>query len=117
MAKFILEVLLFAITITFLLAWGYVKKQRKADVLVKKLYENCEKKILKGFENRDILSKKEIETIIKGTKASLFWSNNKAIVQDGKFVIDTVLEGMMRKGIIVEENPGKKRAFRFIRGS
>lgn len=117
MIRFIFEVFIFAITITFLLAWGYVKKQRKTEELLNKLFEKCESKILKGFEYKDLLSKKEIEAIIEGTKASLFWSKNKVNVQNANLVIDRIIENMTEKGLIVEDLSNKKRAYRLNKGS
>ncbi|MBB6214200.1 putative transcriptional regulator [Anaerosolibacter carboniphilus] len=117
MTKFIFEVLFFAITITFLLAWGYVKKQRKAEALIDKLYENCEDKILREFEHKEALSEKEIKNVIEGTKASLFWSKNKVIVQDANLVIDTIIERMKKKELILEEKSSKRNTYRLKKGS
>lgn len=112
MTKFILEVVFFAITITFLLAWGYVKKQRKKEDLIDHLYRNCENRILKGLENRNALSKKEMEGMIQGTKASLFWSQHKVILREPGRIMDKIIDDMIGKGLIEEESSGKKSIYR-----
>lgn len=117
MAGFIFKVLFFALTITFLLAWGSVKKQRKTQELLNKLFEKCENKILKGFEGKDTLSKKEIEDIIEGTKASLFWSKNKVQVKDPNLVMDTVLGNMVRKNLMIMDQSNKKKVYRLNKRS
>lgn len=102
MGGFVLKVVLFAITITFLLAWGYIKQQRKNEELLNELYKKCEEKIIKVLNNKELLTKKEIEEIIHGTKASLFWSKNKLQVTDPKIVMNYLITNMLNKGLIVE---------------
>jgi hypothetical protein len=48
MIGFLGKVVLFGVTITFLLAWGYVKQQRKTEELLKLLYKKCEDQIVKN---------------------------------------------------------------------
>ncbi|MFZ5966144.1 MAG: hypothetical protein ACOYVK_03085 [Bacillota bacterium] len=110
MTSFILKVLLFAITITFLLAWGYVKQQRKNEELLNELYRKCENKIVKELQAQGTLTGKEIEEIIYGTKASLFWSKNRLQVTDAKIVMKNLMADMIRKGTLIEEvNKGSKK--------
>ncbi len=100
---FILKIFLFAITITFLLAWGYVKQQRKNEELLNKLYKKIENKIIEELKKREALTIKDMEAIIKGMKVSLFWSKNKVMVTEPKILIKNFLTQMMNKGLIVEE--------------
>lgn len=110
MAKFIFSVLLFAIAFTLLLAWGYIKQQRKAQELLNNLYKKVEAKIIKELKKNEYLTKKEIMEIIKDTKASLFWSKNKIQVTDPKLVTNDILNKMLDKEIIEEVlNKGPKK--------
>jgi len=108
--SFILEAVLLAITITFLLAWGYVKQQRKSEELYRKLFINCEDKIIKKIKNQGTITVKEIEEIIRGTKGTLVWSKNKLQVTDSKIVTKTILTDMINKGLINESvDKGSKK--------
>jgi len=110
MISFILEAGLLAITITFLLAWGYVKQQRKSEELYRKLLINCEDKIIKKIKNQGTITVKEIEEIVRGTKGTLVWSKNKLQVTDSKIVTKTILTDMLNKGLITEsDEKGSKK--------
>ncbi|QZY55672.1 hypothetical protein [Crassaminicella profunda] len=100
MIGFLGKVVLFGVTIAFLLAWGYVKQQRKTEELLKILYRKCEERIIKELKKTEELTGKEIEKIIHGTKASLFWSKNKLQVTDSKIVMKHLLMELLNKGTI-----------------
>lgn len=102
MFDFIIKVLLVGVSFAFLLAWGYIKQQRKNEELVQNLCNKIEKQILKELKNKPDLSIKEIEEIIKNTKASLFWSRKKVQITDSKKFIKTYLDHMLKKGVIKE---------------
>ncbi|QEK11869.1 hypothetical protein FQB35_05520 [Crassaminicella thermophila] len=103
MFNFIFKVLLFAITIAFLGAWGIIKQQRKTQELLNKLYKNAESKVIKELKNKEELSIKQIEDIIEGTKASLFWSKNKVKITDSRLVSKELMRKMVEKGLVKEE--------------
>lgn len=105
--KIIIQILFMAITVAFLTSWGYVKKQRKQEELLNILLKKCEKKILNGFKDKSSLSKKEIEGIIEGTKASLFWSKDKAQIQDARAFSDTIIEFLVNQSVIQKNNKNK----------
>ncbi|EOD00778.1 hypothetical protein [Caldisalinibacter kiritimatiensis] len=110
MISFIVSVLVFAAAFAFLLAWGYVKQQKKTQELLDKLYKKIETKIIKQLKKKEYLTKNELMELIKGTKASLFWSNNKIQVNDPKLVTDNILNKLLEKGVIVEVlNKGPKK--------
>ncbi len=112
MISFILKVLLFAITFTFLYAWGYVKQQRKTEELLNVLYKKAEAKILKALKKQESLTKTEIEKIIRGTKASLFWSKNKVQVVDAKLVTKNLITKMINEGLIVETSNSRPKKYK-----
>ncbi len=107
------EIILFAVAFTLLMAWGYVKKQRQSEELVTRLMYSCEKKVLKAFKKNNLLSYVELAEVVKGTKASLFWSKNKAIVNDPSEILDKILADMMRKGLITE---GRQKTYHWEQG-
>ncbi|SHK53683.1 hypothetical protein [Paramaledivibacter caminithermalis] len=111
MFDFIFKTLLFALTIAFLGSWGMIKQQRKKQELVSKLYRNVESIIIKELQNKKELSIMEIEEIVKGTKASLFWSKDKIKVIDSKLVCRKLLKNMVAKGLITEQMRKNKKYF------
>ncbi|WP_156099354.1 hypothetical protein [Caloranaerobacter azorensis] len=112
MISFILKVLLLAIAFTFIYAWGYVKQQKKNEELLNALYKKAEAKILKELRKRKFLTKKDIENLIKGTKASLFWSRSKVQVVDAKLVAKDLIMKMTNEGLIVEMSNSKPKKYK-----
>jgi hypothetical protein len=108
MISFMLKAVLLAVTITFLLSWGYVKQQRKAEELYRTLGIKCEGKIIKKMKTKGSITVKEIEEIISGTKGTVIWSKNRLQVKDSKIVSKTILENMINRGVItkaIEKGP------------
>ncbi|MCT4621814.1 MAG: hypothetical protein N4A62_20800 [Marinisporobacter sp.] len=112
MIGFIGKVVLFGVTIAFLLAWGYVKQQRKTEELLKLLYKKCEDQIVKELKKTETLTSKEIEKIIRGTKASLFWSKNKLQVTNPKIVMKHLILNLLNKGVIEEVFGAKPKKYK-----
>jgi hypothetical protein len=102
--KIIIQILFMAVTVAFLISWGYIKKQKKQEELYSLLLKKCEKKILNGFKDKSSLSKTEIENIIKDTKASLFWSKSRAQIEDARLFSDTVIEFLLDQSVIQKDN-------------
>ncbi len=97
------KILLVAITVAFLGAWGIIKQQRKSKELISQLFNKSEKKVLNTFKTKDKLTIKEIEKIIKGTKASLFWSKERIQITDPSIAATELIDKMRVKGLIIEE--------------
>ncbi|MDK2919060.1 MAG: hypothetical protein PWQ37_1793 [Candidatus Petromonas sp.] len=109
MFDFILKVLLVAITVAFLGAWGIRKQQGKTKELIDKLYQKAEKRVLTELQKHNELSKQQIEDVIRGTKASLFWSKQQVQVIDPKVMSKDLIKKMIEKDKITEKfNKGKK---------
>ncbi|MEA3423554.1 MAG: hypothetical protein U9Q80_07170, partial [Bacillota bacterium] len=66
-----------------------------------------ENKVVKSFNNKSCLSKREIGEIISGTTASLFWSRKKIQVNDPKLISDSVILNLINKNIIKKLNTNK----------
>lgn len=111
MLGFIWKVLLLAVTIAFLGAWGIIKQQRKTQELLDKLYKNAQSKVINELKNRGELSTLQIQDIIKGTKASLFWSKNKVKVTDTKLVARDLMKKMVEQGMVREESKNGKKIY------
>lgn len=108
----ILEVLMFAIAITILMAWGTIKKQRQSQELGYKLINQCEQKIVKAFKKNNLMNQSELIDEISDIKVSLFWSRKKAIVENPKLVLDGIINDFIEKGWIVE---GKQKLYTWIK--
>ncbi|CAH2214762.1 conserved protein of unknown function [Tepidibacter aestuarii] len=112
MINVLFKILLVAVTFTFLLSWGYIKQQRKNEELLNKLYKKIENKIMNEFNKKEKLTVKDIENLIKGTKASLFWSKNKLTVTDPRLFIKNLIKDMLNKGLIVEVVDHNSRVYK-----
>lgn len=111
MLSFLLKVLFLAVTIAFLGAWGMVKQQRRSEELLGKLYRKAEGKVIKELNNREQLSITQIEDIIKGTRASFFWSKSKVHVTDSKLVARDLMKKILEKGIVSEGIKRSKKIY------
>ncbi len=98
----IIMVLVIAIGFTIIYAWGYVKQQRKGQELFNELKRKLEEKILKELKKTESLSNREIEILIVGMKASLFWSKDKIKIIDPKIVSLNLINNLLSKGLIIE---------------
>lgn len=107
MFKLIFEILLFAISITILMSWGYIKKQKKGEMLIDKLVLNAEKKILKELNEKKTITKRQIENIIKDTKASLYWTKSRLQILEPKKISSYLINDLIEKNIIKKEKKNK----------
>lgn len=98
----IIAVLLVAGVFLFVLAWGYVKQQRRSQELITLLKSKAQEKVLKEMREKGPLSKKEIEAILTGTKASLFWSRKKVQVTDARILSSSLIQEMVYSSQIRE---------------
>ncbi|MEJ8554710.1 hypothetical protein [Tepidibacter sp. Z1-5] len=112
MMNFVFKILLVAVTFAFLLSWGYIKQQRKNEELLNNLYKKIENKVMNEFKKKEKLTIADIENLIKGTKASLFWSKNKITVTDPRVFIKNMIKDMMNKGLIVEVVDNNSRVYK-----
>ncbi len=113
MVTVLLEIILFAFAITFLMAWGYVKKQRQSEEMLNQLMYRSEKKVRKAFMKSSVQNWTDLFDAVQGTKASLFWSKSKAVVQDPTAILNQILTGMIEKGEIIE---GRQKTYQWVKG-
>lgn len=102
MWDYIIRILLVSLAVAFIYAWGIIKQQRKNMELLNELIRKSEDKIINGFKNKERLTNKNIEEIIVGTKASLFWTKDKIQINDPKMISKNIITNMLSKGLIVE---------------
>ncbi|WFD10974.1 hypothetical protein [Tepidibacter hydrothermalis] len=112
MINIVFKILLVAVTFAFLLSWGYIKQQRKNEELLNNLYKKIENKVMNEFKKKEKLTIKDIENLIKGTKASLFWSKNKITVTDPRIFIKNLIKDMLSKGLIIEVVDNNSRVYK-----
>lgn len=102
MFEYIFAVIMFALSITFLLSWGYIKEQRKYEELYHKLLLKIEKEI-RSVLKKEALRKSEILEITNNTQTKLFWSKNKIKVTDAKQMSEIVINKMMMNNEVIKE--------------
>ncbi len=108
----LLEVLFFALTFTFLMAWGTIKKQRKSQEMLDLLSKQCEKKIYKAFKSETTWREDDLEAMLEGTQAKLFWSRERAVVNTPEIMLKSILDKMAEKG---EIKRGKQKTVKWIK--
>ncbi len=64
------------------------------------------------FNKKEKLTIKDIESLIKGTKVSLFWTKNKLTVTDSKLFIKNLIKNMLNKGLIIEIEDNNSRLYK-----
>ncbi len=107
MIKLISEILFFAIAMTILLAWGYIKQQKKNNLLFKKLINNAEIRIIDYLKENETITKHKIEEMIKDTKASLYWSKSKLKIVEPKSISISLINDLVEKKLIERDLKNK----------
>lgn len=104
--KYIVYILLFAISTVIIFTWGIIKEQNKSKDLMNKLYKKAENKVIKAFSKNSVLTKKDIENEIKNIKASLFYSKDKMIVQNSSVFAKNIINTMINRNLIEKTSEG-----------
>ena len=104
--KYIVYILLFAISTVIIFTWGIIKDQNKSKDLMNKLYKKAENKVIKAFSKNSVLTKKDIENEIKNIKASLFYSKDKMIVQNSSVFAKNIINTMINRNLIEKTSEG-----------
>jgi hypothetical protein len=112
MLKYGFYVLIIALAVAFLYAWGYVKQQRKTEKLLNKLYSKCANKVVKELKDQKQLSYAAIDDTIKDVKTSLFWTKTKVQVDNTHRVRQEVLKRLLNDSKLTIENNKKNKTIR-----
>lgn len=104
--KYIVYILMFALSTVVIFSWGIIKEQNKSKDLMNQLYKKAEAKVLKAFKKKDILTRRDIENEIKDIKASLFYSKDKMVVQNSSSFTKNIINTMIGRNLIEKTNDG-----------
>ncbi|WP_434798773.1 hypothetical protein [Terrisporobacter vanillatitrophus] len=104
--KYILYILMFALATVIIFSWGIIKEQNKSKDLMSQLYKKAETKVLKAFNKKQVLTKKDIENEVKNIKASLFYSKDKMIVQNSSSFAKNIINTMINRNLIEKTTEG-----------
>lgn len=104
--KYILYILLFAVSTIIIYTWGLLKEQHKSKDLLDLLYQKGEKSIIKAFKSNKCLSKSDIEKELLNLKSSLFYSRDKLIIKDPSHLAKILIGDMLKKGTIIKTTNG-----------
>ena len=105
---YVIQVLMMALGVAFLLSWAVVKKQRQSEELLSKLMRKCELKIMNAFKKEACICKSELLEMVHGIHVKLFWSRKRAVVQEPEKMIMPIIQKMLEMGWIVE---GKQKTY------
>lgn len=105
----IIGILLFALATAILFAIGMAKERDKQQDLSGKLFLNGEKAVKKALSKNGKMTRMELQQSLKGLKAGLFYSREKAVVNDPVAFSRDLLANMEQRHIIVSmTEKGKK---------
>ncbi len=111
MLKYLPYVLFTALATMFIYGWGLLKMQRQTRDLLSMLYSKCERKVKKQLRKKGNMTLREIETLVKGTQASFFYSKQRIGVTDEKTFAKSMLSHMKESGMITEKYEKGKRTY------
>ena len=109
--KVTIGILLFAIATAIIYAWGIKKTMNQQKELSNMLYSKGAQRVMKKLKNQKVITRREIEDEIKEIKISAPFSRKKAIVADKKEFTKTLIQLMMKKGLMREIVEGNKRVY------
>ena len=98
----VIGILLFAMATAFLYGWGIIKQHNQTRDLSKLLLSKGVDRVQKYLKKHDTISGKEMEDLVKGMKASLFYSRNQAVVLEPKDFVRQ-LTAYMKEYHLLEE--------------
>lgn len=104
--KYILYILMFALATVIIFSWGIIKEQNKSKDLMSQLYKKAETKVLKAFNKKQVLTRRDIENEVKNIKASLFYSKDKMVVQNSSSFAKNIINTMINRNLIEKTTEG-----------
>ena len=108
----VIGILLFAMATVFVYVWGIIKQRNQAGDLSKLLYSKGTAKIKKYLKKHETATEKELEELMKGLRASLFYSRNQAVVQDTGDFVRQLTSYMLEYHLLLKENSNGKIVYR-----
>ncbi len=95
-------ILLFAMATAFIYGWGIIKQHNQTRDLSKLLLSKGVDRVQRYLKKHDTISVKEMEELVKGMKASLFYSKNRAVVMEPRDFVRQ-LTSYMKEYHLLEE--------------
>lgn len=108
----ILWILTFATVTAVLYGIGLSKNMRCEQDLISLLFSKAERKIRKALANGNFMTTNELENLLAGTRASLFYSRKKLVVQNAKPFTAALIKKMVKKGVLWQQNSGSQKIYR-----
>lgn len=105
-------IVLFAMATAFVYGWGVIKQHNQTRDLSQLLFSKGAGRVKKYLKTHDTITIREMEGLVKGMKASLFYSSNKAMVMDAKDFASQLAAYMKEYHLLVEEKTGGKTVYR-----
>ena len=97
-----IAILLMAVVTAVLYGWGLFKQQNQSRDLTRMLYAKGAERVKKYLQKHDTISTAQMEQLVKGMKASLFYSRNKAVVADPKEYVRNLTAYMIEYHLLEE---------------
>lgn len=108
----VIGILLFAMATVFVYGWGIIKQRNQAGDLSRLLYSKGAARVKKYLKKHDTVTEQELESLMKGLRASLFYSRNQAVVQDTGEFVRQLTAYMQEYHLLVKENSNGKTVYR-----
>lgn len=93
-------IILFAIATAILYVIGLKKEMAQNSTLSDLLLNKGAARIVTYLKKNESVSKKEAKNLVDGMKTSVFYSKQRAMVNDSSHFTDILLDHMLKKGII-----------------
>lgn len=101
--EMIFWILAFATATAIVYGWGLAKSRSQQRDLLALLYVKGEKSIKKALRKNGPMEQRELEKLLTGTTASLFYSKNRAVVKDPASFTQQLLDAMTEKGVLTKD--------------
>lgn len=105
-------IVLFAAATAFIYGWGVIKQHNQTRDLSRLLFSKGADRVKKYLKTHDTITIREMEELVKGMKASLFYSSNKAMVMDAGDFASQLAAYMKEYHLLEEERAGGKTVYR-----
>ena len=109
---FAIGILLFAFATAFIYGWGIIKQHNQTRDLSRVLFSKGVDRVNRYLKTHDTITAREMEGLVKGMRASLFYSRNQAVVMDPKDFVRQLTAYMTEYHLLVEERSGKETVYR-----
>lgn len=107
--KLILGILAVAVITALLYLWGLKKSMSKTEDLDRILLGKSADRVIRFLKKNSVITEKEVAIEVKGVRAGLFWSKDRAEVQDPEKFAPKLLRYMVEQQRLESVGNGKYR--------